>query len=248
MKILLTIGTHGDEHIGLPVAQKIQALNIPREVLHVHIANPKAFQLQKRFIETDLNRSFPGKKLGKYEERLAHKLSPAIKSADVVIDIHSTTSDLKDAVIVTKLDAETRACIEAIQPKYALLMSATKDNALISQAKVGIAFEYGHDTNKEVIEKITTGLIRLLSHLGVVNIKSTRRRHTTTYFDVINSVERPEGYVLCKGIENYKKVKANEPYATNGQKYLYATESFYPILFGEKKYIDIFGFKAILMR
>ncbi len=48
-------------------------------------------------------------------------------------------------VIVTKYDEATKAVIEAFNPPKVLVMSYKSDNALISQAKVGIAFEYGQD-------------------------------------------------------------------------------------------------------
>ena len=155
MKIILNILTHGDEEIGLKVAKEIKKLNIVEKFFSIQIANEKAAKLSKRFIDQDLNRSFPGKSNGNYEQRLASKLLPVIKSADIVLDIHSTTSNLKDALIVTKLDKETLKYIKIIQPKYALLMNITKSNALISNAKVGLAFEYGKDKNVRVIKKST---------------------------------------------------------------------------------------------
>ena len=125
MKILLNILTHGDERIGLKVAQEIQRFKIDKNLFSVQIANQKAYKKNKRFIHQDLNRSFPGKKTGNHEETLAYKLTPLIKSADLVIDIHSTLCNLKDAIIVTKLDTATKRCLEAIQPKYVLVMNAT---------------------------------------------------------------------------------------------------------------------------
>jgi len=244
MKIILNILTHGNENIGLKVAREIGKLDIDESILAVQIANRKAFELRKGFIDQDLNRSFPGRKGGNYEERVAYELSPIIRSADIVIDIHSTKSELKDAVIVTKLDGPTRSCIKAIQPKYVLIMSATKDNALISQAKIGIAFEYGKDNDPETLKKIVADIKKLFKHLGLANVSIRKRKKNTKYFDVFSRVDKPKGYRLLKKIRNYKLVRKGETFAAKGGDRLAAGEDFYPIIFGDKNYKDYFGFKG----
>ena len=242
MKIILNILTHGDERIGLKVAKEIQKLNIDRNILAVQIANSKAFKLRKRFIDKDLNRVFPGKKDGDYEERIAYKLSGVIKSADLVLDIHSTKSELKDAIIVTKIDDRTLQYIKAIHPKYVVIMNTTRDNALISQAKIGIAFEYGKDNDPDVLKKVVADIKRLFSHMGLIDVRLHKRKQATNYFNVISSVKKPKGYKLLPKIKNYKLVRKGEVFATNNKDYLTAEDNFYPILFGDSNYKIIFGF------
>lgn len=244
MKIILNILTHGDERIGLKVVKEIKKLNISKRILSFQIANQKAFESKKRFIDQDLNRSFPGKKNGNYEERLAYKLSSTIKSADIVVDVHSTKSGMTNIVIVTKLDNKTRECIKALQPKNVLVMNATKNNALISQAKIGIGFEYGGDNDSSALKNIVNDLKRLFYYLGLVNNKSKKRKRVTQYFDVTVAVPKPPGYQLSKKVKNYKLVRKGETFAGNGTNFLVADENFYPILFGRKNYKDIFGFKG----
>ncbi|MFZ2390467.1 MAG: succinylglutamate desuccinylase/aspartoacylase family protein, partial [Minisyncoccales bacterium] len=204
----------------------------------------RAFELNKRYIDQDLNRSFPGKKNGNYEEKLAYKLLPIIKSADVVLDIHSTTSESKDAIIVTKLNNKILKCINSIQPKNVLIMNATKNNALISQAKIGIAFEYGKDDDSVAIKKTFEGIKKLLNYLKIINLKYKKTNKIINYFNVTSVVPKPKGYKLIKKIKNYKLIKKGSVYAINKNKKILATEDFYPILFGEKKYENIFGFKG----
>jgi succinylglutamate desuccinylase len=244
MKIILNILTHGDEKIGLRVLDEIKKLNIDKRNLIFQIANKKAVKLGKRFIDQDLNRSFPGKKDGNYEEKLAYKLSPIIKSADIVIDIHSTTSHLKDALILTKINKETREFIQVIQPKYVLVMKATKNNALISQAKIGIAFEYGKDNSEIALRKTVLGIKRILKKAKLLkkDFSDKKTLIPPNFFEVKSVVVKPEGYILFKGIKNYQLIKKGQTYASLGRKKLIAKKNFYPILFGEKKYKDYFGF------
>ena len=247
MKILLNIATHGDETIGHAVAKEIKKLKITKGEVVIHVANEKAYELKKRFIDQDLNRSFPGDTNGNHEQKLAAKILPLIKSMDLVIDIHSTTSELKDALIVTKLDRKTREFIEVISPKYLLYMKVTKNNALISNAKIGIGFEYGKDKDIWVIKNTIYGIKKLLSHLGMIDEKYKKTKVKTKYFEVYKTVPKPTGAKLLKTIKNYKMIKKCQLYAMLDKEKILAPEDFYPILFGEKKYEDFFGFAGKLI-
>ncbi len=244
MKVLLNILTHGDERIGLKVAREIQKIETHNHSLVVQYANDRAYRLKRRFIDQDLNRSFPGKKKGNYEERIAYKLSSPIKSADLVIDIHSTKSELRDSIIVTKLKNKTLKYIKAIQPRYVLVMNVSQDQALISQAKVGIAFEYGKDNDPLVLKKIVRDLKKLFSQIGLLDLELPKRKFLTKYFNVYSEVKKPKKYKLLPKIKNYKLIHRGIAFATNGKDYLTAEESFYPILFGNSNYKTIFGFAS----
>lgn len=249
MKILLNAATHGDEKIGQRVIAQIKKLKLLKGEVIYTIANPAARKISKRFIDQDLNRSFPGKSNGNYEEKRAHELSPLIKSADVVFDIHSTTSSLKNAIIVTKLTPQTKKLISVIGPKYVLIMKVTKNNALISQAKVGIAFEYGKDTSVIAIKKTVEGIKQILIYLNMIKGRPQKNSNRPLYFEINKIVNKPESFSLLKNIQNYKLVKKGQAYAqsTKTDKTLTADEDFYPILFGEKKYKDYFGFAGTLV-
>ncbi len=244
MKIILNVLTHGDETIGLRVLAEIEKLGIARDVLLPHIANYRAFAAGQRYIDQDLNRSFPGDPVGNHEQRLAHAIAPLVGAADVVIDIHSTTSQLKDAVIVTKLDQPTRQCIEAMGPRYVLVMNATQDNALISAAPIGIGFEYGQDNDPVALRRTVDDITRLLHYLGVTAVALSPPDTPAQYFDVVAEVTKPPGYELLPDITNYQLIRAGQSFATNGTEQLRAEEDFYPILFGEKSYQHSFGFKG----
>ncbi len=244
MKMILNIGSHGDEKIGFAVADEIKKIPLQNGEIIVNVGNERACKENKRFIDHDLNRVFPGNSKGSYEERLACKLLPFVKSADIVIDIHSTTSDLKDALIVTHLRKKTREYIDVITPKYLLCMNVTKQNALISGAKVGIAFEYGKDDDPVAVRKIVAGIKRLLIHLGMTKGKISKIKQKTLYFDVYKKVPKLQNATLLKSIRNYKLVRKGQTFATVGTEKIRAKENFYPILFGELKYKDFFGFAA----
>lgn len=243
MNVLLNILTHGDETAGIPVANRVRKLSLIKGTFSVHRANELAFKRKKRFIDQDLNRSFPGKKSGNHEQKLACAILPIIRSADIVIDIHTTRSGLRDSIIVTKLDRKTREYVEVIQPRFVLIMNATKSNALISEAKVGIGFEYGGNSTR-TIQGTAIGIERLLSHLGMIQKKLPAITREPKWFDVHSTVPKPKNAVLLSKIKNYKEIKKGESFAKVGKELIYAEQDFYPILFGNNSYTEIFGFAA----
>lgn len=70
-KILFIVSTHGDERESLEVVSMLKKTDYGQYFDYL-IANPKAYEINARFFEQDLNRLYPGKKNSKiYEERLA---------------------------------------------------------------------------------------------------------------------------------------------------------------------------------
>jgi Succinylglutamate desuccinylase / Aspartoacylase family len=87
--ILIIGGTHGNEALGIEICRRIQELDI--EGVDCLIGNPLAVEQNLRFIEKDLNRSFPGNQSGCYEEKRAWEIIRIAKDYDFVIDFHNTS-------------------------------------------------------------------------------------------------------------------------------------------------------------
>ncbi len=248
--IFLNACTHGHEKIGLEVINEVKKNKIQEYNLLTNIANKRAFLKNTAFIDSDLNRSFPGKETGNYEERLAYYLSPIIKKSDIVIDIHSTNT-VKDPekeamVIITKINKEILDLIELINPPIVLIMKYKNTKALISQAKAGLAFEYGPEGSKKTLKKILNDLKKILENPKGKNPKTRQKKNnSTSFYEVYNVLEKKNNYKLLKKIKNFKKINKGTKIAKNkNNNYLIAPETFYPILFGENRYEKIYGFLA----
>ncbi|MDO8571241.1 MAG: succinylglutamate desuccinylase/aspartoacylase family protein [bacterium] len=245
-KILLTIMTHGDEHIGKKVAGEVirRHPNIIGKGLDVNIANEKAYREKKRYIDLDLNRVFPGNTTGSYEEQRALELSSIISSYDLVIDIHSTESGSGDMIIVTKLDSATKEIIDILNPKYVLLMNIKPDKSLISSARIGLAFEMGSDDDKETLAKTLVGIERILSYFKLIPNRESYG-FKTEYFEVFKQMSKPAGARLEHHIKNFSLIKKGEIFARNiDNSPIIAEFDFYPVIFGSTNYETIFGFAA----
>lgn len=249
IKILLNILTHGDELVGLKVAEKIKQRYPPiiGNGLDIQVANEQARRKSKRYIDKDLNRVFPGNPNGSYEEKRAHELKTIVASYDLVIDIHSTESGSEDIVIVTKFDSATKDLLRVISPRRVLFMNMKPDNSLLSCAKVGIAFEMGKDKNPATFQKTIQGVEVLLAHFGLIPPRQNFG-YSTEYFEVFASVPKPFGAILEPHIKNFSPIKKGEVFArkTNGNPII-ADSDFVPVIFSSAEYETIFGFAAKTM-
>lgn len=252
-KILIVGSTHGHERIGLRVIQELKQFNIDEKLVSFEIGNPKASEKNIPFFENDLNRVFPGKEHGTYEEMRAFELSKKILNAEIVIDIHSTnTTDLsnKSMLIVTKYDNKTKEIIDIISPPKVLYMKYKGGNALISQAKIGIAFEYGKDTSVDVLQATLYDIAKLLVNLKIIEknpYKNPKLEVETETFEVYDVFKRTfvGDYKLDTGVINFKLCTKDSLVCNiDMEKKIFADEDFVPILFGENRYTEILGFKA----
>lgn len=252
-KIIIVGSTHGHEKIGQKVAEELKKILPEINQVQFLIGNPQASEKNIPFVESDLNRVFPGKAGGDYEEKRAFELSKEIISADLVIDIHSTnTTDYStnSMLIVTKFDKATEDLIKIINPPKVLVMKYKNDKALISQAKVGIAFEYGVDTSLKVLEVTLHDIANLFIHFGILKnnpYQKVELNCKTEIYEVYDAFEKTfEGkFVRDSRLINFQKVEKGMAIGlTETGAQVEASEDFYPIMFGENRYTTILGFKA----
>lgn len=254
-KILLNVCTHGDELVGLRVADHFaKSPLVQKEILTIHVANKEAVKAGKRFIDKDLNRVFPGDPHGCHEERLAHSLVPFIEGFDFVMDVHSTNTGVTSAVMLNEFSGDILSIVQAIAPKRALVMSATKSRALISAAKLAIAFECGKDSDPETYEETVRGIERCLAHFGLFEktmcAEADTKKDETVFLEAFKTVPKPEGFVVSGEINNFELITRGTLIGMNPEtgESVFAEDDFYPILFGKNTYKDIFGFAGRRVR
>lgn len=248
-KNILVIGcVHGDELIGQKVISELRKLTISRGTLVTVIANTRAIKAGKRFMDQDLNRSFPGKPNGNHEERLAHSLLPLIKKADIVLDIHSTTTDTTLAIILTKVNQSIRRLLYSFSPKRVVMMEKKVGKAALTRyCKAGISFEYGKDKSEKAYKETLADIIKIIEGYGMIEKKKKRISkivRKTEYFQVLGIIARSADFKLEKTINNFSLVKRGKIISRNGECIQRAPRNFYPVLFGEKAYEEIWGFMS----
>jgi hypothetical protein len=90
MRLLVVGGIHGNEPLGIELAESLLQRPVPS--VDALIANPEACRQGQRYVEADMNRIFPGSSDGDtYESRQAHDLWDRLTAGyDLVLDFHNT--------------------------------------------------------------------------------------------------------------------------------------------------------------
>ncbi|MFH1455735.1 MAG: succinylglutamate desuccinylase/aspartoacylase family protein [archaeon] len=208
MKVGIVSCVHGNETLGKEVVDRMVSFN--QGNLFFIFANKKAFTQQKRFVDKDLNRCFPGKKFGCHEEMLAYDLMFKLKQ-DFVIDIHSTTAKTESFVIITKINDKVKKLVRCIPLEKVVFMEPQIANgkALIDHVNCGVAIEFGSDVDAFDV------VLTTLKNLGVVNGK--KKFVEQKFYSV---------YGVLNGNKKFTNFKLSEDKG----------KLFYPVLHGEKHY------------
>jgi len=101
-KILFVVATHGDERVGLDVVEMLKKIGYDKYFDYL-VANQKALEKNQRFIDVDLNRSYPGKRYSKfYEKRMAFYNLNIVKQYEYVIDFHEASMGNENFIIIPR--------------------------------------------------------------------------------------------------------------------------------------------------
>jgi len=141
MKKLFLICTHGDELNGLILRWKYGKEGGNYKII---IANLKALNKHKRFIDEDLNRVFNLPYKDNHERNLAKKLTKIIKEHKIVYDIHQVEGKMKPCVFINKITKEILEELRYINIKYVILDDNPQysNHFTTSVADIGITLEY----------------------------------------------------------------------------------------------------------
>ena len=225
----LTVGVvgrlHGNEPLGEEAIELLLKKNIDSEIVYL-IANEEAGKKNVRFLESDLNRSFPGNANGNHEERLAARIVDELKECDFVIDIHATTARTEPFIILTK-DSELNWSLAKHMPlsKVVLMRGAlAREAALIDYVRCGISIEFPKTTKPAQVSELVEHCIKSLQSGMPTHDKKE-------IFAVYDALTPRAGLHL----ENFAETTIDG-------------ETFVPVLFGEVEYNTIACLKAKRIR
>jgi len=223
MKLALVCGLHGNEPYGLEVANR---LNVP-----YFVGNEKALELNKRFIEVDMNRCFPGSVDGNFEERLAASLLEKLKDYDAVIDLHSSSNNCPIFGIITKPNEEKLELAKNLGLDKLVIMSdaLASGKSLIDHINLGISLEVGPHLAVGNVDKIVEKVNNL--------IEGKNKNKDLEVYEVFEIIKKLEPNVL---IENFQEVKRGQLLANLDRVYRqYANFDFTAVLVNEEAYPEI---------
>ncbi len=221
VKIAVVCCLHGTEPYGLEVVKRLPAF------ISGFIGNERALNENKRFIETDLNRSFPGDKLGKNEERLAYDLHNKLKEFDYVIDLHSSSNNCPLFGIITNPTKEKIDLARKLGLKKLVIMekSIAGGKALIDFVKCGISLEVGPHIREENSKEV----LNLINNL----IENKNYSKDLEIYEVFKIIKKERSTVL---INNFENIKCGQIISIDSKEKQRAEEDFTAVLVNEEAY------------
>jgi len=213
---------HGNERYGFEVSKN-------QSFFPFFLSNKKAFIENKRFIDTDLNRCFPGKIDGNHEEKLAYNLIKRLKDFYYIIDIHSSSNNCPMFGIITKPNNEKIEFAKLLGLKKLVIMPEffASGKALIDFVDCGISIEVGPHNRKENVEEAS---------LLIKNIIENKINEDMEIFEVFNIIKKSKENVL---INNFDNIAKGQVIANNISGNQIAEYDFTAVLVGEDAYEDV---------
>ena len=237
---LVVVGSvHGDEPAGKKAIQRLLEKDPRfRKPVKFIIANEKALEKGERFLEKDLNSSFPGDQGSDiHEERLAAEIREHVKGKKI-LDLHSTHSTETPFTNVKNFEESTVEMIKDTGVENSACFPEDT-GVLIEMASTGVLVETGPQGTEKAVKDAEEVLENFLAARGVIEGGYTRREP-----DLFRHFGTVEGDWIFEA-ENFSKVSKGEVYARKGDgTELIADEDFYPVLMSTDGYEGKLGYKA----
>ena len=242
-KFLVIGAIHGNEKCGTVGINRVMAeidsgaLEIARgQVTFVPIGNPRAYDLDQRFDERNLNRYLvPMEKPDCYEARLGNILCPMLAACDAHLAIHSYTVGGEPFVIVSPSDAKEHAFAASLGPRTLLTgweeaYAATGRKAKAADDEEGtgsieyarrhgamaVNIECGQHKDPQAPEVAYRAIRNALRHLGLTNEPPIQESAKPTRLISLKQVYyRDDAGTFPKPWKHLEPVHKGEPLAAN---------------------------------
>lgn len=234
-------GVHGDEPSGVRAVERLRraALDLRRGVLFV-VANPAAVAADERFLDSDLNRVFPGDPYGDREHRLAAELC-GIVGGVTTLSIHGTHSRRTPFALVHRSQPAEYDLAAGLPVPHVVDHSGVNEGTITTCGCL-VEVEVGIQGTEAAADRAEFQARSFLQRVGA--LPGDPPPGDPAFFHMTEPVPKP---VRSRGelfVENFELVPEGTVYARVDGRDLVADEAFYPILMSECGYADIFGYKG----
>jgi aspartoacylase len=219
MKIAVVGGTHGNEPVGVEVIRHLDR-RPPAAALHefkTYWGNPSAYELQRRFVDCDLNRCFGknGRSSGSEAARSRELAQEIEGNFDFIIDIHTTTSNMGITAILTQTDERTRraaAYLRSKHPDLILIETIRTDDEccyVCNMAPSGFIFELGPVANNVIRFDLVMKAYDMVCDLLCWDFEGEQDLSQVEYYKSYEDIKIPEGFYIHPDRENQYFVAIN---------------------------------------
>lgn len=237
---------HGDEPAGVRAMHRIlQERPEFRDAMKFVVANPPAAIANRRYLDVDMNRVFPGDvHVEDRERRLAAQLVDATEGC-VTVSFHTTHATPEPIAFVTGGNPRALETASRLPLQYVVNEEAVIDTAFSSTEGV-VSIEAGKPGRHGAAAKAEKLVRCFLEDEGVLDGSPLAVRDTSpTYYETYDTVEKPSGGSTYELIaRNFDRVDAGTAYARSEDGALVADEPFVPVLMSETGYSNIYGYRG----
>ncbi|MFB6185312.1 MAG: succinylglutamate desuccinylase/aspartoacylase family protein [Halobacteriaceae archaeon] len=242
--IAIVGGIHGDEPSGVHAIRNLLDMDLTfQKGVRFILGNPPAFVANQRYLDVDLNRTFPGDpEAPERERRLAASLCE-LTSGIPTLSLHSTHSH-PDPIALVSFDDEV-ADIATSLPITNIVDETTLIDGSHTECSSVITVEAGCQETTEAIDTATEQANAFLAVNDVLDedVPSVKK----TFYKLSERVSKPPDESYALHVENFEQVNQGTIYATAGEQEYEADQQFTPILMSECGYDDVFGYKGIMV-
>ncbi|MDY6771456.1 MAG: succinylglutamate desuccinylase/aspartoacylase family protein [Candidatus Nanohaloarchaea archaeon] len=227
---------HGDETGGREAARSVLNDHDRDPTVQYIEANQEAVEEGVRYIDTDLNRAFPGDRSGDaHERRLAAAILKAVRAP--VIDLHTTPSTDQPFCVIAGDGPQTPTFCRATGLER--VIDIGYESGGLIQHVPGISVECGRRGTDKAVEN---GVAILQNVLDACSDGGAVPASDPEVYRITGEIERREDMQFLR--QDFEPVAEGEVFATAGGEEIIAEEPFYPVLTATDGYEDRLGYTA----
>lgn len=235
-------GVHGDEPSGVRAVERLldERPAVERPVKLV-VANEAAVERGLRFVDVDLNRSFPGDPDGPtHESRLAARLAEEVEDC-TTLALHATRSHPEPFAVVDGLGPPAERIVPHLSVVAAVDAADHVEGRLFASGGV-VEVEAGLQGSDLAAENAHAVAREFLAATGALDAPATRS--PVPVYRLTGRLPKAAADEHEVFVDNFERVEHGAAYAAADGERVVADEAFYPVLVSATGYADVFGYAA----
>lgn len=240
-EVVVVGGVHGDETGGVRAVRRLREadLDLQRGVAFV-LANPQAIDAGERFLDSDLNRRFPGDPDGDREQRLAARLCSLIEDRPT-LSLHGTHSRPTPFALVHRSQPQEFDLAAGLPVPQVVDHWGVNENT-ITTCGVTVEIEVGPQGTDGAAASAERQALAFLQEVDA--LPGEPPDADPVFFHMSEAIPKPPGETYDVHVENFERVDAGEAYASVDGSDLVAGQPFYPVLMSAHGSPTVLGYRG----
>jgi hypothetical protein len=236
-EVVVVGGVHGDEVSGIRAVRRLREadLDLRRGVAFV-LANPAAIEAGERYLDSDLNRVFPGDREG----RIAARLCEFVEGR-TTLSLHGTEAEPTPFALIHSAQ-EREFELAARLPVPHVVDHWGENEQTITTCGFSVEIELASEDSEEAAVSAERQARAFLERVGA--LPGEPPDADPDFFHIGEPVPKSSGSSYELYVENFERIPAGTTYASADGEDLVADEPFWPIMMSEGGSPDLLGYEG----